>query len=67
MNGDDSKLFEHGQILVNVNATLQNFEQKIPDTYSSEHESYTLNIQKSTNANEGIQVSITAKYYPGYV
>lgn len=54
-------------MLVNVNATLLNWEMKIPDSYKTEHESYTLNILKSPNANEGINVTIYAKYYPGYV
>ena len=40
---------------------------KIPDGYLSEHESYTLSIEKSPSANEGINVTISAKYYPGYV
>ena len=68
VNGPDTaKLFDHGQILINVNATLQNFEMKIPDGYLTEHESYSLSIEKSPSANEGINVTISAKYYPGYV
>jgi hypothetical protein len=66
-NSDASRLFEHGQVLVNVNATLKNFEMKIPDKYKKEHESYSLNISKSQGANEGIVAHISADYYPGYV
>lgn len=53
--------------LVNVNATLLNVTHMIPDEYNTEHEYYELIIKKSANANEGIEVVLNAKFYPGFV